>query len=209
MPMLDQLQGAVQAANQKAKIDKFFSPETLQNFTAGQAAVRKQFPDVQWTVDNVVEKGGKVAFRYTATGTAKGTRKKVSWSGTAVGVLVDGKIHVTHIDEDHLGAVLGRGELPTTPQDDMTGDWKGDLFGVPFELKAQQQNGKDVVKGVISALGSSLPVTGTNDPPNVNLQGNSPKGKVSLVATWAGPNTLKGSLNGAGFQNQPVTLNRS
>ncbi|HEY8207061.1 MAG TPA: nuclear transport factor 2 family protein [Myxococcaceae bacterium] len=208
MTMQAHLQSAFQAANQKAKLDQFFTPESLQNMTAGQAAVRKQFPDVQWHVESVVEKGSRIAFRYTVTGTHPSTNKKITWGGTATGFVVGGKVHVTHVDEDHLGAKVGNGVFPTTPEDDMTGNWNGDLWGVPFNLQANEAPGQNVVHGVISSLGQTLPVTGTNNPPNVSLTGNTKKGNVTLTGTWQNGNTINGMLNGAGFTNQPIVLTR-
>lgn len=208
MTMQAHLQSAFQAANQKHALDQFFTPETLHSVTAGQASVRKDYPDVQWHVDSVLEKGNRVAFRYTATGTHQASNKKVSWNGTASGFVVGGKVHITHVDEDLLGAQIGHGMFPATPEDDMSGNWRGDLWGVPFQLNANEQSGQNVVHGVISALGQTLPVTGTNTPPTVSLTGNSKKGNVTLTGTWANGNTINGMLNGAGFNNQPIVLNR-
>ena len=205
---MKELQAAIEAANKKGKLDAFFTPQTLENVNAGLASWRKELPDIQWQLDNVVKKGDRVAFRYTASATPAGSKQKISWHGTAVGAVIDGKVHITHINEDVLGALVGRGQLPDSPQDDISGTWNGELFGVNFKLNLQQATGKDAVHGTISALGNTIPVTGTNDPPKVNISGSSPKGQVVLAGMWTGPNQIKGTLTGAGFQNQPIEIDR-
>lgn len=204
-----QLEEVFGTANKKTgKLDPFFTPESLENVKAGLAYWRKQYPDIQWQVDSVVKKGDRVAFRYTATGTHAASRQKMSWGGTAVGKMIKGKVHLLHINEDTLGAHVGQGNLPSTPQDDISGTWDGDLWGVDFKLNLQQATGKDVVHGTISALGNTIPVSGTNDPPNVNISGSSPKGSIALNGTWASDNEIDGTLNGAGFNKQPITIKR-
>jgi len=203
-----ELEAAFAAANRKGKLDAFFTPETLQNVREGLAFWRKEHPDIQWQLNNVVRKGNRVAFRYTASATPSGSREKMSWQGTAVGMIVDGKVHIAQVNEDVLGATVGRGQLPESPQDDISGTWDGDLFGVDFKLNLQQPTGKDTVRGKITALGNTIPVSGTNVPPNVTISGSSPKGQISLAGKWTGPNQISGTLSGAGFRNQPIEIGR-
>lgn len=202
------VQSALQAANSGSSLDQFFGHETAQHFAAGHAFWRKEFPDITWKLDNLVEKGTRVAFRYTATGTHHKTGKKSSWSGTAVGHMVDGKLHVIRVIEDALGAIVGQGTIPAGPEDNISGQWNGNLWGVPFIMQLQQSPPSDAVTGTISGVGSSLPVTGKNDPPNVVVSGNSPKGTITFTGTWASDSQINGVLNGGGFTNQPVVVNR-
>jgi predicted ester cyclase len=206
----NRISSLTEAVNKKADVAQFFSKEALKTVSAAQADWRKEFPDISWKVDEVVEHGDRVGVRYTATGTHKKSGKKVSWCGSAIVRVSGDEVHLLQVAEDYLGRLIsiGDGVFPASPQDNISGNWKGTVFGVPFVMDLKQAPPADKVTGTISGLGSSLPVSGTNTPPTVKLSGNTPKGAVTFTGTWAGDNVIHGHIDGAGFKNEPVTVKR-
>jgi hypothetical protein len=206
------IKALVEAASGKADVSRFFSSEEGKQIAASQAAWREEYPDIQWKLDNVVEEGEHVGIHYTATGTHKESGKKLTWTGSAIARVQGNQFQLVKVHEDYLARLIGLGRLGQwtldNPQNNITGNWTGNLFGIQFNMPLQQTPPSTAVSGTLSALGSSIPLTGTNTPPSVNLGGNTPKGAVTFVGTWASENQINGTLNGAGFNNQPVTFNR-
>ena len=71
----------------------------LDGFLAGAEALQSAFPDIHFTVDDVVESGDKIATRVTVTGTHTGpglgiepTGKRFTINGLAIGRFADGKL---------------------------------------------------------------------------------------------------------------------
>ncbi len=71
------------------------------------AYLRSAFPDLAYTVDEVVAEGDNVAVRWTAAGTQSGayglgapTGAKVSWSGVTILKIVDGKVSEAWVNQD-------------------------------------------------------------------------------------------------------------
>src|SRR5688572_29166322 len=57
------------------------------------------FPDLHFTIEDILAEGDKVAFRLALTGTHKGvfqgipaSGKKITFGGTAIGTIVEGKL---------------------------------------------------------------------------------------------------------------------
>jgi hypothetical protein len=207
----DRVKAAFEALNQTAglrsvatSLDRELSARVLQ----GEKALRETFPDIQIKLEKVLEKSGRVGFRYTCSGTHKRLRKKATWSGSGVATVVNGKITGFHVVEDHLGRELDLGNVPASPEDDASGDWKGQVFGVDFTLDLTQQPPNKAVKGTLSVLGMSFAVAGTNVPPNVKLSGKANGGTITFVGTWKGANEIDGVLNGGGIDNQKATITR-
>jgi hypothetical protein len=194
--------------NGKQDLSTHFAPDLGKQMSQAASEWRKEFPDLKWKLGRVVEQRDRVSFQYVAEGTHKPTGKKASWSGSGVAIVKGGKVVTLQVVEDFHSRIADLGQVFVIPQDNISGTWKGELFGIDFTLQADQNPPADAVTGTISGLGLSLPVTGENDPPNVKLSGDSPKGKVTLTGTWTGANSISGTLNGAGFQNQPVELDR-
>jgi len=99
---------------------EFKGPVALkQAFTIGFAG----FPDLQYTVDDIVAEGDKVAIRYTRTGTHKGEYRgfapKNKWtqvSGAFFYRLVGGKIVEASGYSDRLALFQQIGVSPPAPQ---------------------------------------------------------------------------------------------
>jgi steroid delta-isomerase-like uncharacterized protein len=97
-------------------------------FAQGWAHFNQAFPDLTFTVDDIVAEGDLVATRWTATGTQSGefqgiapTNKEVSWSGINVFRIACGQIAESWGEADHIGLrrALGATDVPAamaTPQ---------------------------------------------------------------------------------------------
>jgi hypothetical protein len=203
----------VQSALQAAVAGGGVLPPTIeaqlaQHIREGQAIWRNEFPDIAWTIGTVLEQGGRVGFRYTAAGTHKASGKKASWEGAGVAHVADGKLLRIYVNELAWGRLIDIGIVPASPEDDISGTWAGDLFGIQFTLELQQSLPGDRVTGTLSGLDSSFPVSGTNDPPRVNLTATAPKGNVTFQGMWVSGSQIQGTINGGGFSQQPVTFDR-
>jgi steroid delta-isomerase-like uncharacterized protein len=74
------------------------------------AYYRNAFPDLKYTVEDVIAEGDRVVTRWTATGTQQGvfgllapTGKQVTWSGVTIWQVRDGKILTAWINQDATG----------------------------------------------------------------------------------------------------------
>lgn len=208
----DQLRGVFDAFNRTGGLRAVATPldrGLSARILAGEKGLREVYPDIQIKLDKVVEKAGRVGFRYTCSGTHQKLKKKATWSGSGVATVSNGKITGFHVVEDHWGRELDLGNVPASPEDDASGDWKGQVFGVDFSLDLAQQAPNKAVTGTLSVLGMSFAVSGTNVPPNVKLSGKSNGGTITFVGTWAGANEIDGVLNGGGIDNQKARITRA
>ena len=85
----------------------------------GFAALRAAFPDLHFTVEDMVAEGDKVAVRYTGRGTQHGafqgiapTGKPMSYTGILIWRFADGKIAEHWAAPDLLGLLQQLGALP-------------------------------------------------------------------------------------------------
>lgn len=78
--------------------------------------LRRAFPDLAYTADEIVAEGDSVVIRWTAAGIQSGayglvapTGAKVSWSGVTIFKIVDGKVSEAWVNQDwrELAAQLG------------------------------------------------------------------------------------------------------
>lgn len=81
--------------------------------------LRSAFPDLRYTVEDLVEEGDRVAIRWTWTGTHQGrfrgfppSGKRISNSGFAVFQVRDGKLVRAWLETDRLGFLQHIGALP-------------------------------------------------------------------------------------------------
>jgi len=170
----------------------------------------KEFPDLQYTLDKVVEEADRIGFRYTACGTHERINRRATWCGSGLARVRNGRVTAIHLQEDYWGRELDLGNVPDSPSDDITGEWKGEVFGVDFTMELEQSPPKDAVTGTLNVLGQSVPLTGANDPPTVKLQGKTGDGKaIAFVGTWDGNDSISGTINGGGFKKVAVEMSRS
>ena len=86
------------------------------------AAYRAAFPDLQYTVEEIVAEDDIVVWRWTAHGTHLGeilgvapTRKQATATGMVTCHVADGKLQETWINWDALGLLRQLGALPQHP----------------------------------------------------------------------------------------------
>ena len=80
---------------------------------------RAAFPDLTWTVDDLIAEGDRVAARMTLRGTHLGTFRGIAPTGKQVTMqemafwhLLDGKLHAGWFQADMLGLRVQLGALP-------------------------------------------------------------------------------------------------
>lgn len=84
--------------------------------------IRAAFPDIRWTVDEMVAEGDKVFSRFTWSGTHEGaflgvpaTGRRITVKGMVIDRLVAGKMADSRILMDSLGMMQQLGALPAPP----------------------------------------------------------------------------------------------
>ena len=65
-------------------IDTFVAPAYRDEYVAGMRAVRAGFPDLAWTIEELIAEGDKVVNRWTLRGTHRGEYAGLAPSGNAV-----------------------------------------------------------------------------------------------------------------------------
>ena len=88
-------------------------------FAGTLAELRTAFPDIRYTVEDLIEEGDRVAIRWTWTGTHQGpfrgfaaSEKRVSNPGFAIFQLRDGQIARSWLETDRLGFLQQIGAVP-------------------------------------------------------------------------------------------------
>ncbi len=91
-------------------------------FAAIIGRLRTAFPDITYTLDDLVADGDRVAARWTWRGTFSAqfrdispTGKRVVNSGMAIFRVADGKIVASTMENDRLGFLIATGKLPYEP----------------------------------------------------------------------------------------------
>ena len=113
-----------------AKLFEFYDPgyvehlrdrdESLEQLKAGIAMIFAAFPDLTFTVEDMVAEGDKVAYRVTITGTHTGrsymgiapTGKKIEMRNTSIKRIVDGKLAESWGTLDALSMMRQLGLIP-------------------------------------------------------------------------------------------------
>ena len=80
---------------------------------------RAAFPDLEWTIDDVIAEGDRVALRLTLRGTHRGPFRGIAPTGKHVTMremvfsrIVDGKLHTGWFQADSLGLRVQLGAIP-------------------------------------------------------------------------------------------------
>jgi steroid delta-isomerase-like uncharacterized protein len=92
-------------------------------YRAQMATYLAAFPDLRFTVEDIVAEKDKVAASWTISGTHKGeiwgvrpTNKKMSLDGITIHHIANGKIIDSYISSDALGLMRQLGIVPASPQ---------------------------------------------------------------------------------------------
>jgi predicted ester cyclase len=110
--------------DQLSRVNELVAPEYIgprgergpDGFVTALTALRRGFPDIHFTLHDVISDGDKVAVRWTWRGTHQGsfaglepTGKRVDNTGIAVYAIRDGKIVQAWIETDRLGILQAMG----------------------------------------------------------------------------------------------------
>ena len=100
-------------------------PPTREGFKQTAIALKKAFPDLHYTIDDVVDGGDRIVHRLTASGTMKGefagmpaTGKYATWTEIHIGRVANGRLveHWSLVDQlgmlVQLGIVQAPGRVP-------------------------------------------------------------------------------------------------
>jgi predicted ester cyclase len=92
------------------------------SFAGVLVGLRRAFPDIVYTVEDLVGEGDRVAVRWTWRGTHTGpfrdwapTGKRVTNTGFAIFQVADGKLTNSWLETDRLGFLLSIGVIPYDP----------------------------------------------------------------------------------------------
>ena len=92
----------------------------LKGFKEGVSSLRAAFPDLQFTIEDQIAEGDKVATRYTVRGTHQGefmgvaaTGKPVTWSALVIQRIAGGKVQESWLQWDQLGLMQQLGAVPS------------------------------------------------------------------------------------------------
>ena len=103
----------------KALLDKDVEGGSEQ-FLANITSLREGFPDIRFTIEDLIAEGDRVAVRWewtaTHTGTFRGvapTNKRIENAGIAIYQFRDGRIIRNWVQTDRLGALQQMGVLPS------------------------------------------------------------------------------------------------
>jgi predicted ester cyclase len=98
-------------------------PSGLAGVYAFVTMFREGFPDLHYTVEDVIAEGDRVVGRVTVTGTNTGsfmgmppTGKRATWTEIHVGRMVDGKLAEHWANTDQLGMLQQLGVIPAPGQ---------------------------------------------------------------------------------------------
>ena len=134
LKMIERIPLEVLNNNKFELIDEIYSPNyvehtpqpgvapTREGFKQTVIALKKAFPDLRYTIDDVIDGGDKIVHRLTASGTMQAdfagmpaTGKKATWTEMHVGRVVNGRVteHWGVIDQLSMLVQLGVIQSPT------------------------------------------------------------------------------------------------
>jgi steroid delta-isomerase-like uncharacterized protein len=92
---------------------------TREGFKQSMIALKKAFPDLQYTIDDSIESGDRIVHRVTASGTMKtdfmgipATGKRATWTEVHIGRIANGRLAEHWGIVDQLGMLVQLGVVP-------------------------------------------------------------------------------------------------
>jgi len=142
-------------------IDEIYPPDrdwhrygNADGFKQYVAATRAAFPDLHYTIEDMIAEGDLVAVRTTATGTHKGefmgippTGVHATMTGLLISPIIDGKIQTSWVNEDNLGMMQQLGVIPA--------DRKEYGWAEPSPITGNPGN-PDANKGIVLRIATEL-----------------------------------------------------
>jgi len=109
-------------------------PEGFKQFAGGTLAA---FPDIQFTVNDMIAEGDKVTSRWTFSGTHQPTGKPVTGTGITISHLADGKLLECRTVGDRLATMQQLGVIPPDREDFTWGE-PSEVTGDPGNPEANK-----------------------------------------------------------------------
>jgi SnoaL-like polyketide cyclase len=103
--------------------------------------MRSEYPDIGYQVKSAVERGNTVAFDWVATGTHAKTERQISWTGTGVAHVLNGRILAAKVNMDRLARAIQLSDVPRVGFGKLNGKWAGKVMdlGVDIDLGHDEQ----------------------------------------------------------------------
>lgn len=171
--------------------------------------LERHFRTVRRTIIHLVEDGARLGFLYRVLGEGAA---RVSWTGSGLARIRDGRIVELLIQEDAWAWKLRLRHSPRLPTDLVTGTWYGSVYSLPFYLRLDQRVEDPRFAGeletfVSEAAGFLAPrrteVAGRNVHPVVALE--NADGDFRFEGRWTGFHRLEGRI---ALLPEPVVLRR-
>ncbi len=190
-------------------VDQLFVKRVGEQVKKGVEERRSSFPDLKYKIEQIVDEGDKVAFRYTVSATHRGafkgiaaTNKKVSWEGSAVVALKDNKVTDIDVVEDRVSKFIQLGKLPQLKRrlpitGSLTGVWTASQHGFIVTLDLKQTAAKVTGTAAVSGVAGTFPVKGTVNGGAVALEGSVATAAFKFAGRFVSPNQVDGQLSGA------------
>ena len=106
------------------KLANYWGEETLAKITQTHQEMSKAFPDMHFTINDLIAEGDKVVLHATISGTHTGalqslppTEKNIQFEAMRIYRIAEGKVVETHVIADILGLLQQLGVAPGSGQD--------------------------------------------------------------------------------------------
>lgn len=190
----------------RGNFGQVFAAELGSMLQAHMVEMRGTYADLSYQLNSTIETGNKVAFQWTGTGTHGTTGRQVSWTGSGVAHVLNGRIRSIKVNSDQLSRDIQLGTMPRVGFGVLGGAWRGKVLGVVVDIDMNHDD--DGIWGdvQIENVGEST-LTGTANSSGVQFSVKLPGGEV---ASFKGAATTEDMIQGTidGFDGI-VTFSRS
>jgi len=161
------------------------------------AQLRTEYPDLTYQLKAGVDRGNTVAFDWVASSTHAPTGRKVSWTGTGVAHILNGRILAAKVNHDNvLRRDIQLSAVPRVGFGPLGGAWATSLFGLNVKLDLSHDEAGVWGAADIQNVGQST-FEGVTVNDGVHFKVVMPAGEEhQFVGTLKGNNTIVGRLEG-------------
>jgi len=116
------------------KFGAMFSESMAEALVAHMSSMREEYPDLSYELKSAVERGSTVAFEWVASGTHAKTERQVSWTGTGVAHVLNGRIRTAKVDTNKLARQIQLSEVPRVGFGLLNGAWRGKVLDLGVDI---------------------------------------------------------------------------
>lgn len=158
--------------------------------------MRTQYPDLSYSLNSAIEKGNTVAFHWTGSGTHASTGRHVSWSGTGVAHVLNGRVRKFKVAKAELARDIQLGTVPRVGFGELTGAWRTKLYGIVADVKVEQDEDGIWGNANVEGVGESK-VEGKASGSSVEFSITLPSGEAAkFTGVVVDEDTLEGTIPG-------------